>query len=411
MRQSKKTQQSKKYLKWMALASLSAISMTAAAQSSVELFGVLDLGILSESNTSNPALGYLPNPSDKGHLTEMKDGGVTLSYWGIKGGEDLGGGLKANFVLQGNLNAANGTAGGPNSSGSTSLFNQQANVGISGNFGALKAGRVISPIFDAFASTDVRGGTFFGSGLTAVVGLNSATGSFSGASSNASLGALYNDNAIVYSSPVLNGFAASIEVTMGGVAGNSAALRQSAATLTYTSENWKFDGLIYNGNDDGIKAAATPDGTNTNRLVQVGGMYTNGAVSVAAGYFKGSNPSDTGAGMNPALLGGAQTSGNLDMYSVGLGYKVTTALKLTSGYYDLKDQANSGNHAAMFVIGADYALSARTKFYADAASVNNVGSNMNMAPEYGVPVTAGGKGAVSDGITSTAFMLGIRHKF
>jgi len=406
-----KTAQSKQGLKWVALAGLSAISMTAAAQSSVDLFGALDLGILSESNTANAALGYVPNPGDKGHLTEMKDGGVALSFWGIKGSEDLGDGLKANFVLQGNLNAANGTAGGPNSAGSTSLFNQQANVGISGGFGAFKAGRVISPIFDAISSTDVRNATFFGSALTALVGMNSATGSFSGASSNASIGALYNDNAIVYSSPVFNGFAASLEVTMGGVQGNSAALRQSAATLTYSSENWKFDALIYNGNDDGIKASATPNGTNTNRLVHVCGLYTNGAISVSTAYFKGSNPSDTGAGMNPAALGGAQTSGNLDMFSVGLGYRISPTVNLTSGYYDLKDQANSGNHATMSVIGADYAFSKRTKLYADVASVNNVGSNMNMAPEYGVPVAAGGKGAVADGISSTAFMLGIRHKF
>jgi len=401
----------KQTMKWMALAGLSTISMAASAQSSVDLFGAIDLGILSESNTSNPALGYLPNPSDKGHLTEMKDGGVALSYWGIKGHEDLGDGLNANFVLQGNINAANGTAGGPNSAGATSLFNQQANVGISGSFGALKAGRVISPIFDAFSSTDVRGGAFFGSGLTAVVGMNSATGSFSGANSNASLGALYNDNAIVYSSPVLNGFTASLELTMGGVPGNSAALRQSAATLTYSSENWKFDGLIYNGNDNGVRASVNPNGTNTNRIMQVGGLYSNSAWSVSAAYFKGTNPSDTGAGLNPAAMGGAQTSGSVDMFSLGFGYKVSTAVNLTSGYYDLKDQANTSNHATMFVVGADYVLSTRTKLYADVASVNNVGSNMNMAPEYGVPVTAGGKGTVSDGITSNAFMVGIRHKF
>lgn len=398
-------------MKWMVLAGLSTISMAASAQNEVDLFGALDLGIISESNTANPALGYLPNPTDKGHLTEMKDGGIALSYWGIKGSEDLGDGLKANFVLQGNINVANGTAGGPNSTGGSSLFNQQANVGISGDFGALKAGRVISPIFEAFSSTDVRHGAFFGSGLTAVVGMNSATGSFSGANSNASLGTLYNDNAIVYSSPVLNGFVASLEVTMGGVPGNSSALRQSAATLTYTSENWKFDGLIYNGNDNGVRASANPTGTNTNRIVQVGGLYSYNALSVSAAYFKGTNPSDTGAGINPAAMGGAQTSGSLDMFSLGLGYKISTALNLTSGYYDLKDQANSGNHATMIVVGADYALSTRTKLYADAATVNNVGSNMNMAPEYGVPVTAGGKGAMSDGITSTAFMIGLRHKF
>ena len=70
-----------------------------------------------------------------------------------------------------------------------------------------------------------------------------------------------------------------------------------------------------------------------------------------------------------------------------------------------------GNHATMYVIGADYFLSTRTKLYVNAASVNNVGSNMNMAPEYGIPVTAGGKGAMAEGISTTAFMIGLRQKF
>ncbi len=398
-------------MKWIALTGLSAVSLSAAAQSAVELFGAIDVGVISESNTSNPALGYIPNPSEKGHLTEMKDGGTALSYWGVRGSEDLGDGLKANFALQGNFNSANGTNGGPNSAGSTSMFNQQANVGLSGEFGAVKAGRVISPIFSAFASTDVREGAYFGSGLTALVGMNSATGSFSGANSNASIGALYNDNAIVYSSPVMGGLVASLEITMGGVAGNSSALRQTAATLVYSNENWKFDALIYNGNDNGVRASVNPTGTNTNQLIQVGGLYTDGAFSVAGAYFRGTNPSSSGAGQNPAALGGALTSGTLDMISLGLGYKLSPALRLTSGYYNLKDQENSGNHATMTVLGADYSLSVRTKLYLNMASVNNVGSNMNMAPEYGVPVTAGGKGALSQGVTTNAFIVGIRHKF
>ncbi len=406
-----KKQQFIYYTQALALTGLSALCMLAAAQSSAELYGAIDAGIISESNTSNPALGYLPNPTNRGHLTEMKDGGVALSFWGIRGSEDLGDGLKANFALQGNFNATNGTAGGPNSTGATSLFNQQANVGISGAFGAIKAGRVISPIFSAFTSTDVRAGAYFGSGLTAVVGMNSATGSFSGANSNASIGSLYNDNALVYSSPVINGFVGSVEVTIGGVSGNATALRQSAATLTYSDPNWKFDALIYSGHDNGLIASFTPTGNNTDRLMQMGGLYTDGAWSFATAWFKGSNPSKSVAGMNPALLGGAQTSGDLTMFSLGLGYKVSATVNLTSGYYELKDQANAGNHANMFAIGADYNFSAKTKLYLNAASVDNVGSNMNMAPEYGVPVTAGGKGAVSQGITTTAFMIGLRQKF
>ncbi|MBV8634087.1 MAG: porin [Burkholderiaceae bacterium] len=397
--------------KILVLACAAAFCGTAAAQGSVEVFGVIDLGILSESNLANPSLGFLPNQSDKGHVLEMKDGGLGQSYWGIKGNEDLGGGLKATFALQGNFQGTTGVSGGPNSAGTTSMFNQLANVGFAGNFGSVEFGRVVSPIYWAFASTDVRAGAYFGSSLTGLVALNSATGNFTGGNSNAVVGTIYNDNAVVYNSPEVNGFKGALEVTFGGVAGDTSASRQEAATLMYHNENWKFDALIYNGNDDGIKYSTNPNGTNTNRLVQAGGMYMNGPYSVSAGFFKGTNPANTGAGQNPASLGGAATSGDLNMVNFGLGYKVSTQLNLTSGYYRLNDEANSGNHATMYVLGADYFLSKSTRLYAEAANVKNVGSNMNMAPVYGTPVTAGSLNAAAAGSTSTAFMVGVRHNF
>jgi predicted porin len=390
-------------MKLISVACLSALSGVAAAQTSVEVFGVIDLGILSESNLSNPALGYLPNPTNKGSVVEMKDGGLGQSYWGIKGSEDLGGGLKANFNLQGNFVGTTGVSGGPNSSGTNSLFNQQANVGLSGDFGEVQFGRVISPIYWAFASTDVRKGAYFGSSLIGVVGLNSATGAFSGGNSNATAGAIFNDNAMVYNSPKVGGFSGSLEYTLGGVSGDNTASRQEAATLMYDANNLKLDALIYNGNDDGVRASVNPNGTNTNRLIQVGAMYTFEGVSMSAGYFKSTNPSNTGAGVNPATLGGAVTSGDDTMYNVGLGYRVSSQLNLTSGIYHIQDENASANHATMYVLGLDYALSKKTKLYVEGATVKNQGSNMNLAPVYGVPVTAG-----SD---TTAYMAGIRHFF
>ncbi|MBV8633988.1 MAG: porin, partial [Burkholderiaceae bacterium] len=246
-------------LNLLGLACLSATSGTvlaqssaqAAPQSSVTVFGVLDLGILSQTNVANPALGYLPNPGNKGTLLALKDGGEGQSYWGIKGDEDLGGGLKVDFNLQGNFQSNTGVAGGPNGSGTSSIFNQQANVGLSGSAGSIELGRVVSPIYFAFASTDVRAGSYFGSTLTALVGVNSATGAFSGGNSNGAIGTIYNDNAIVYTTPSYQGLVGKLEYVVGGVAGNSSALRQEAATLTYDANNLRLDALVYNGNDDG----------------------------------------------------------------------------------------------------------------------------------------------------------------
>jgi predicted porin len=390
-------------MKLISLACLSALSATAAAQSSVELFGVFDLGILSETNISNPALGYLPNQGNKGNVLEMKDGGLGESYWGIRGSEDLGGGLSATFNLQGNFIGTTGVSGGPNSSGTTSMFNQQANIGIKGDFGQVQAGRVISPIYWAFASTDVRKGAYFGSSLIGLVGLNSASGAFSGGNSNAAVAAIFNDNAVVYNSPKVGGFNGSLEYTFGGVSGNSSASRQEAVTLMYGDDHLKVDALIYNGNDDGVRASVNPNGTNTNRLVQIGALYTFDDISVSAGFFKGGNPSHTGAGVNPAALGGGATSGDLNMYNFGLGYRASFQANITSGIYHIQDENASSNHATMYVLGLDYALSKSTKWYLEAANVSNTGSNMNLAVVYGVPVTAG--------TNTRAIMAGIRHFF
>ena len=373
------------------------------AQSNVTVFGVIDVGILSESNLSNPALGYLPSASDKGSVREMKDSGLGQSFWGIRGSEDLGNGLQADFNLQGNFLANNGTAGGPNSAGGTSLFNQQANVGLSGGFGSFHAGRVISPVYYAFASTDVRGAAYFGSILTALVGMNSATGAFSGANSNASLGSVYNDNAIVYVTPKFSGFEASFEYSLGGAAGDFSALRQEAPTLTYKSDNLRFDALVYNGDDDGVRAAANPNGTNTNRLVSAGVLYKIGALSLDAGYSRGTNPANSGAGVNPAALGGAMTTGAVNLVNLGLGYRVSTQINLTSGAYLIQDENHSANKSNLYALGLDYYLSKQTELYVEGANVRNRGSNMNQAPEWAAPVTAG--------VTSTAWMAGVRHMF
>jgi predicted porin len=411
----KRGPQMKLKMKLISLACMSLVSGVAAAQqvtimsevtpakAAVEVYGVIDLGILSESNLSNPALGYLPSSTNKGSVLEMKDGGLGESYWGIKGSEDLGGGLRANFNLQGNFLGTTGVSGGPNSSGTTSLFNQQANVGLSGNFGEVEFGRVVSPIYWAFSSTDVRKGAYFGSSLIGLVGLNSATGAFAGNNSNAVAGAIFNDNAVLYNSPKMGGLNGSLEYTLGGVSGDNSALRQEAATLMYSTSNWKFDALIYNGNDDGVRASANPNGTNTNRLVQLGALYTFNALSASAGYWKATDPAHTGAGTNPASLGGAVTSGDLNMYNLGLGYQASVQLNLTSGLYHIQDEDTTANHATMYVLGLDYALSKTTRLYLEGANVHNQGSNMNLAAVYGVPVTAGAN--------TTAYMAGIRHVF
>jgi predicted porin len=403
--------------KLVSITALSLLSGAALADSDVTLYGTLDVGVLSQSSNSNPALGYLPNAKDVGSSTILKDGGLGLSYWGIKGSEDLGDGLKATFNLRGNITAPTGVAGGPNSSGGTSLFNQEANVGLSGEFGSVKAGRVIAPIWYAFSPTDVRGGAYFGSSLTGLVGMNSVTGRFAGGNSDAMIGTIYNDNAVVYTSPVWSGIVINAEYTFGGQAGNSSAGRQTAATVNYSDDHLKLDAIYYSGNDNGANngTAAAPgtvtgnpanppeiplNGTNTNRLMQLGALYKFDALSLSAGYWKGSDPSNTGAGVN-ALKG--LTTGDVRMINLGAGYRLSEKINLTSGAYKVTDQNHTDNTSLMVVVGGEYFFSKLTRLYLEGANVDNKGSNMNQGLIYAVPVTAG--------ISSHAVMLGLRHQF
>ena len=122
----------------IALAVLAA-SGAAMAQSSVTLYGVADAWV---GQTSTTTAGV------KVKQTEVGDGGFNGSRWGLKGSEDLGGGLKAIFTLESGFDISNGRSaqGGV-------LFGRQAFVGLQGGFGAVTLGRQYS------AYDELRGAT------------------------------------------------------------------------------------------------------------------------------------------------------------------------------------------------------------------------------------------------------------
>ena len=390
-------------------------SAAALAQSGPTVYGTVDAGVLAVSNVSGSPAGYLPSAVNAGSVVKLADGGIGQSNFGFKGREDLGGGLGALYQLQGNINSGNGNVGGPNSSSGTSFFNQIAMVGLSGSLGQLTAGRVVSPMYFAMASTDVRQGRYFGSSLTALVGVNSASNAFIGNNSNPSFGTVYNDNALVYTSPKWNGLTANLEYALGGVAGSNTANAQQAATLQYDANGLKLSALYYAGYGNNLPAATTlytaatgsattaaalltkaglTQTAKTNQLTSVGALYAWDKFSVSASYFQARNPA------NVVLKGG---SGSLNMWSLGAGWKLLPTLNLTSGYYHITDNTNAGNNASQFALGLDYLLSKRTTLYAEFGSVTNHGANMNMSPMYGNPVAA------NAGVH--AEMIGMRHSF
>src|ERR1700739_196231 len=96
---------------------LAALALVAAAgahaQSNVQVYGLLDVGVDSANNASPTG----------GTMTRVSSGGMNTSRWGLRGSEDLGGGLKTVFNLEGGILMDTGAQDGV-------LFKRQAHVGL-----------------------------------------------------------------------------------------------------------------------------------------------------------------------------------------------------------------------------------------------------------------------------------------
>jgi predicted porin len=371
--------------KWVAVASLAAIGSSAYAQSSVTLYGVLDAGMLYQSTS---AASFSPTVKNLGKVYRFKDGGIYASIWGMKGTEDIGGGYYVNFKLQGTFDSGTGKFGLSDTPGVAAQFNQFATVGVSGPFGSVNAGRQIVPMAYAMAETDVRSGQYFGSILTAWIGMNTAAG-WPGTSTNGPIGALYDSNAIVYQSPTFGGVSAALEYAPGGVPGQFQGGTRESAVLKYSNYGLKLSAVYYNGHDTNPGPTTVPTGLDNNRFWYLGALYTIKGFSVSASYSNGKNPAHSN------LV-------NLDLYSVGLGYRFAPDFQVTSGLYYMKDRNNSTNKSTEVAAGAEYSLSKATLVFGQVGYVNNRG-NATTTISYGAPV--------APGMGTTAVNIGLRHYF
>ena len=164
-----------------ALAAMALHATGASAQSSVTLFGVLDLGAAQIKNGS------------AGSQKSLTQGAVSTSRFGVRGIEDLGGGLKAGFHLESQVNPDTGSA--------TSLFwNRRSTVSLMGGWGELRLGRDYNPssrntyLFEPWVGTSVGTILNFTLSPTATLGSGATT-------------ALRTNNAVAYFTPSgLGGF-------------------------------------------------------------------------------------------------------------------------------------------------------------------------------------------------------------
>lgn len=345
-------------------ASLGATSGMAHAQSSVTLYGVLDAAVLYTNKSLNTTTG-----ANDGHKFAMVDGAASASRFGLRGVEDLGGGMKATFVLESGIDIPSGGFG--NSNGN--MFGRQAWIGLSGNFGSVKAGLQYSPFVLSLIGTDPRDVAYFGSGAVIYVDSVLVTG-------------LFNQNAVSYTSPDIAGFQGSAMFGLGGKAGDFQAGRQYSASLKYQRGGFLVTAALYDGNAGGTAGTPIPSTVPfTGRTI--GAAYSFGNLTVKGSY---------------ALY---KVSGGFDsrVYGAGASYTITPAVEADAGAWLTSDGNDTGNRSVLTAIGLRYFLSKATTVYGQVGVVHNRGL-MNT----GLAIN----GALHEGPgTTVGTVVGLRHTF
>lgn len=385
----------------LAIAALSTIAGAAQAQSSVTLFGALDAGAYFVNGATTSA----------NNGTGLMSSTIVSSNWGLKGTEDLGGGLKANFYAESGLNPRNGSlsqAGGEvgtSSNGTaagtttTTLFDRGLYVGVEGKWGKLDLGNKLNPFFAS------HGGLMPVSGNSVATNAASAQGYF----------LPFVHNSITYTMPTMAGFNAAVQYGTGNQINDSNSGAATSAAVDYTvgglnvraaGEYLSSKGTAVSANNIGTTATLTSPAVAT---YLVGAKYNTGAFTLGAGWVANNiNYIGTTGASNPRR--------NINNFQVGLGYQATPAVLLGLTWI--------GNTVGSNLINAQarYAFSKRTQAYAQLGVAANGGGlggtggagTGNMAAIAGSTGSQFGTGAaalVAPNYTQVAFGLGLIHTF
>ncbi|MBB3005045.1 putative porin [Paraburkholderia tropica] len=285
------------------------------AQSSVTVYGLVDTFVQ-----------YVD--TGKGYTAAMNSSGQYGSRIGFRGSEDIGGGNKIDFDLENGFNSNDGTF-----STAGSLFNRQAWVGASGNWGSVRAGRQNSLLFLNEGRLDAFGGATQASGID-----------------NLSVYTYRTSNTVGYFSPKFAGFQASGYIGLGDAGGFRSGGSNYQFALTYDNQAIS---AVY-----AMQGVRNANATSTERSTFAGGSYDIGAIRLYAGYA-GASWDDMHINIRSVEFSGRWT--------------ISPFAWVALGYTFLQDRIGS-NDAAQYSALFDYALSKRTSFYAAVSWLDNRGT-------------------------------------
>jgi general bacterial porin, GBP family len=385
----------KKNLIVAAVATLAASFATAAsAQSSVTLYGIVDAGL---TFVNNVATGNATGPQ-KTTFRGLTSGNLQESRWGLRGSEDLGGGLKAIFTLENGFSLNNGQA-------NNGQFGRQAYVGLSSQFGTVTMGRQYDSVVDylgPLSAAGTWGGTYFGH----VAGNDNLNSDFSIANAlkfqsanyaGLSFGGLYGF------SNQAGGFANNRAYSFGAGYANGP-IKVGAAYMQGNGVQSNTTGAI----TDSQFADSFTAGTNHDRQRTFGAGASYSLASATFGAVW------TQTRLNNSDFAGYSTVFN--NYELNARYAVTPALALgaaytyTQGRVTALGEQTEKQRFHQFGLQADYALSKRTDFHIE--TVAQIGSSSGNAPAPFAAI-ANSNDAFGPSSSSRQILVntGIRHRF
>jgi len=335
----------------IALAALAVVS-AASAQSTVTLYGVLDMGVTQSKDTNTGPLpwGNLAKDSSDSYIGISKGGALSSNRLGFKGTEDLGSGMKADFVYELGIN--------PDVQAATAFSTRLGNVGLSGNFGAVTMGVQYTPYFNVQAAMDLYGNN----NAVGYIVLNHTH--------------KRNSNAVNYATPNIGGFSANFQV---GTQADAQVVTTTAGNLVVTPPNTQSPTVLAAGREG--------------KAYGMNAIYAAGPLVAGFAYDYVSNPNGpttaTGFvginGTGPALGGfGAQTN--------------------VTGLAPLTYATTASDSVATWAVGASYdfrvvkaslAYSSLTDALAGRSNLTSKGYNLSVAAPFGAVTVLGNFGTAN----------------
>jgi predicted porin len=349
-----------------AVAALATIAGTACAQSSVTIYGIIDQGV-SKMNSGQSTLTFFP-VGLIGRPDAYTVRSATSSRLGFRGTEDLGGGLKANFLIEHRFQPDNGGVE-PRDGPVSTFWNAAAYVGLSSSqFGEIRLGRQYVPAFYVAIASDPWSYDYNVAGASAFTrGGNGVTTAY---------------NAVTYRTPNISGFTGEVMVAAGeggaavvnAPAGRSG--RNTGANIQY-SQGPLWVGVAFNNSQQ----VGTPV---RNRYWTSGVAYDFGFVRPIVSFSQGQNNVANNPRTKTMLIGATAPIGSGRLKVVAAKYNAAVGQNFNAANPFLPQNLTNGQDTTKFGIGYEYFLSKRTSVHADLGTAKTQTVSRTTGMEAGI---------------------------